>query len=96
MYTQGKWKVVIGAVYTEDDRPIATMVRDETALKAGIMPVECDENARLISQAPELLRALEMMIDWTEVSIMYLLKNRELLPEGYEGALNIIRKAKGE
>ena len=57
MSTLGPWKVVSGAVYTQDDRPIADMVRNEEASKAGIYPVERDDNARLIAAAPELLEA---------------------------------------
>jgi len=56
-HTKGPWKVVYGEVYTVDNKPIADMVRDDTAAKAGISPAERDQNARLIAAAPELFEA---------------------------------------
>jgi hypothetical protein len=61
-HTQGPWVVVNGSVYTLDGRPIAEMVRDETALAAGIMPVERDANAHLIAAAPAMLTKLQAMV----------------------------------
>lgn len=51
MSTPRPWKVMNGAIYTQDDRPIADMVRNEEAGEAGIYPVERDENAQFIVQA---------------------------------------------
>ena len=61
MHTPGPWKVVTGAVVrASDEALIASMDRSEYASKAGIYPVERDENARLIAAAPDLLRLLQL------------------------------------
>lgn len=65
-HTKGPWKVKNGAVYTEKEAPIAKMVRDDSALEAGIYPVERDANARLIAAAPEMLEALELAAAYIE------------------------------
>ena len=62
--TPAPWYAIGGAVFADADgkRPIARMVRDESASKAGIYPVERDANSRLIAAAPELLEALERIV----------------------------------
>jgi hypothetical protein len=57
-HTPGPWKMDSGQVVrVSDGAVIANMDRSEEASKAGIYPVERDDNARLIAAAPELLEA---------------------------------------
>jgi hypothetical protein len=62
-HTKTPWKVVSGCIDTIDDKPIARMVRDDSATKAGIYPVERDNNAKFIVTACnshyDLLEALK-------------------------------------
>ena len=53
-HTPGPWKVVSGAVETGSGIPIASMDRESGN---GTLPVERDENARLIAAAPDLRSA---------------------------------------
>ncbi len=74
--TPRPWLVVSGAIFqdtlgdTRGARPIATMVRNEYADRAGIPPVERDANARLIVRAvnnyDELVTALRDLLNDTE------------------------------
>ncbi|KKM78764.1 hypothetical protein LCGC14_1356680 [marine sediment metagenome] len=67
-HTPGPWHVVTGSVYTGIDWdgksdpgvPIASMDREPGN---GTRPVERDANARLIAAAPDLLAALEGLVD---------------------------------
>jgi len=60
-HTPGPWKVISGAVYTLDERPIAEMVRDKRAQLAKIPAVERDENARFVARAPDMEKQLAQL-----------------------------------
>lgn len=67
-HTETPWVVVSGAIETEDERPIARMVRDDTAVEAEIHPVERDQNAQFIVEAcnahEDLLKFALLMRDF--------------------------------
>ena len=59
--TPGPWRVTCGAVETANSIPIAHMDREPGN---GTLPVERDENARLIAKAPEMRDALKGFLEW--------------------------------
>ncbi len=59
-YTPGPWAVISGEVCAAGYGPIAHCDRENRNTK----PVERDANARLISAAPELLEALEAVMQF--------------------------------
>lgn len=58
-HTPGPWQVNSGMVETATGIPIAWMDRKPNN---GTMPVERDQNAKLVAAAPELLEALKAML----------------------------------
>ena len=62
-HTKGKWVVLSGSVYLDDEvTPIARMDRDTNHTK----PVERDNNARLIADAPLLLAEVKRLREENE------------------------------
>ena len=105
-HTALPWKVVSGMIVrANDDAPIAHMDRSESASKAGIFPVERDNNAKFIVRAcnahDDMLDALEVV----QTALANWRDNQEIVIEGVPVNLeeikycfvdDAIRKAKGE
>ena len=99
-HTPGPWKVV----YSEDDMPWG-VVRCESAGAYRHMRVRCEgfgmgeaaANTRLVSAAPELLEALEQLVeqladgDFDGFPFYYYIGK-----EGFDMAIAAIKKARGE
>lgn len=81
-YSRGHAPHFQAQVYNEKGETIAATYNDENA-----------ENAKLIAYAPELLQALEVMIDRAEREKWHL-GNDTILKEAYRGALNIVNEIK--
>lgn len=66
-HTPGKWNVVGGEVFSMDNDARICQVfsggDSQKLLNKAVSSYEADANARLIAAAPELLEALERMLD---------------------------------
>ena len=79
--SEAPWTRGCRAVYDADDQPVA--------MCWGWTPEEAEDNAQLISAAPEILEALESMVDMVEM-------NGFLRDYAMEIAREAIKKARGE
>lgn len=87
-HTPGPWRVSSGMVETEaNSLPIAWMDREPGN---GTLPVERDENARLIAAAPELLSALKAILGGQ------LHGSIDLYAQRFEDARAAVAKAEGK
>jgi hypothetical protein len=98
-HTPGKWVTVSGTVETENGTPIAKMDRETGN---GTLPVERDDNARLIAAAPEMEKTLLSLLTIVkgmsllmEVNGMKFLDTPEIIEEEVKKAEEILKKIKG-
>lgn len=80
-HTPAPWELIGGEIHSKD-RPIASIMRELVCSEATIA------NARLIAAAPDLLEALEYLLDD--------MKLKDLPTNAVEKCLKAIKKAKGE
>lgn len=90
-HTAGPWVVDSGMVMTPVGTPIAHMDR---VAGNGTYGAERDMNARLIAAAPELLEALEILID--EMERKYVPYGVDGLPDCWNRLMTVARKARGD
>ena len=93
-HTPGPWEIYAGMIvkFGETGRnicelsaaPTGLAVKHESPNHANMSEPELQANARLISQAPEMLEALELLI-----------AQGAFPTEAYEKALAVIRKVRG-
>ena len=100
-HTKGPWEDVnLGSdniwIIDEEGNYIAETIGADEEGRYIKNEEEREANAHLIATAPELLEALEGMIRWTNLTAMYHLKDKDLLPMGFEKWTLLVNKAKGE
>jgi hypothetical protein len=91
-HTPGKWVVSSGMVETENGIPIAKMDRETGN---GTLPVERDDNARLIAAAPEMEEALTRWIELVNNLSFLSEESRNLINIEKDKVETILKKIKG-